>query len=170
VRIRYKLVKLPTKVTWVRLSLLCVSANLWAQSLQILPRPANESHARTFQIMLFSPKEAPPASLQWRISVTTGSAMAEGDIKPSIEAADSKKELYCAAAPEKTEPTIVCIIAGAMAPIPNGPVAVFRVAGAAGVQATTIRVYDIVGATAEGESISFPNAQLTVKMSERAEK
>lgn len=111
----------------------------------------------------------PVAALQWRIVPPGGVTIMADAIQPGTAAKGASKQLACAAAAKDSSPpgAVVCVLAGGIAALPNGPIAVAPFRALSGPQSIIIRVDTIAGATPDGQPVRFPDASGALSVGHR---
>jgi hypothetical protein len=125
------------------------------QSLRVIPSQTDLKTPGVFSLSMDSPSGKAPAALQWEFSVPPVIAISVADITVGQAAESAHKLLTCAIktnkSPVQRRTRLACILAGGLAPIPNGPVAVvhYRVQWEVGGAPIRIGVENILGASAD---------------------
>jgi len=145
------------------LAVLIAWTSLSGQSLMILPAPPLRGGAGLCQIMIAFPAAVQrAAALQWRVSTLGGAILS---VTVSSAAEEVGKSLVCAQPRDaQVAPGNVyrCILFGGGREISDGPVAVVRYKAAEDRNEVTLRIDEVLGATAKGEAIPFAEVGLTI--------
>ena len=115
-----------------RLLCLLVPATLFSQTLEFSSAGAPTGGRVTLEIALRSPAGKAPVALQWETSIPAGQlSLVDRNLAPGPALQATDKSLNCSVKLARTkgtaEFTSVCIIAGGLAPIPDGVVALLRI-------------------------------------------
>jgi hypothetical protein len=107
-------------------------ATLLAQTLEFSSAGAPGGGRVTLEVALRSPAGKAPLALQWETTIPAGQlSLVDRNLPPGPALQATEKSLNCSVRVAKTkgsaEFTSVCIIAGGLAPIPDGVVALLRI-------------------------------------------
>lgn len=110
----------------------------------------------------------PVAAVQWRIVPPDGITIVADAIQPGTAAKAAGKQLACASAKDpRPAGGVVCVVAGGIAALPNGPIAVAPFRALPGAQSIVIRVDAIAGATPDGQPVRFADASGALSIGRR---
>ncbi len=152
--------------------MLLLGAPLVAQNFQVKPSSASPGKTGSLVTQLDSPIGKEPVALQWTINMGTELTVTATDIIAGDAASAAGKSVTCAAA-SKASPSglnFICILAGGVHPIANGPVfqVKYQVKPATTPQILKVRVYDCLGVLEKGgqmqkETIPPADGTITIR-------
>jgi hypothetical protein len=130
--------------------------------------PSHAAHSGSFPIVLDSPEEHAPSTLQWDMLFPPAIDVSAADITNGSAADAAGKKLTCsktnAAAEVNGAAEYACILAGGRKPIGNGPIAVvqYRIKMDVGGAPIRIPIQKILGVTADLERVAMPNVDAII--------
>lgn len=150
------------------ISLLVLSAPLWAQSVLLLPAPPSRDGTGTVYLVLVASTGVAPAALQWRIQVPDGFAITPDDVSIVATLQGVEKLINCAAQPLSGSSAMVCVLYGGVQALPNGSVAQIHFRRTSELGPTVLMIDQILGATPAAKPVPFSDTGTSIASASRS--